>query len=750
MKRRKRWLCYGIGGSTTLLLAAWIALKLTPFPAELASPAPGSTEFLDRNGTPLRMLLVDERRYAKHCPLDDISPHLINATLSAEDQRFFRHSGIDWLASVRAADRVLRHTGTRSGASTVTQQLVKLVQPEPRTLRRKMVEMWLARRVEREWDKHRILEEYLNRLDYGNLQHGIAAASWFYFSKPPADLSMAESAFLAALPRAPGRLDPHKNLPAARERQQWVLRRMRDDGMIDSAEYGRALAEPLRLSPPCHEWQAPHFVDLLLKRVDLLPPSGGPVSTTLDLTLNRFVENRLNDQLRLIAEHHATSAAAVVIHNPTGEVFSMAAASREDFQTGTGQINGAWIIRSPGSAVKPFTYLLALERGANPGTVVADVPTDFPTPTGLYHPNNYNHRYHGPVTLRHALGNSLNVAAIKTLDLAGGPNALHRRLCELGLTTLDHTPEYYGPGLTIGNGEVRLLELTNAYATLARLGLHKPWRLLKNADSGRAGNRVCDTRACWLIADMLSDNHARSASFGLDSYLAFDFPVACKTGTSSAYRDNWVVGYTPEFSVGVWVGNMDGSPMRNITGVTGAGPILHATFNHLHKTRGTSWFERPEGITNQRIHPLTGRLAAHDQPGAIDEKCIWPPEPARSNDFDARGRAVLPDTYAAWLASPQNPLGDLVTCTTAAHDLKILQPPPGTVYYLDPDLPAASQRIRLQAEGPGKVSWTSETLAIDDGDKLQDILLQPGRHVLTATDSATGLRAETWIEVIGL
>jgi penicillin-binding protein 1C len=732
--------------AAALLLASATALRLTPFPAELASPAPGSTEFLDRNETPLRMLLVDKRRYAKTCPLDEISPHLIDATLSAEDHRFYQHPGIDWLASARAAGGVF--SGEKSGASTITQQLVKLVRPGPRTLQRKIAEIWLAHRVELQWSKHRILEEYLNRLDYGNLQHGIAAASWFYFSKPSADLSTAEAAFLAALPRAPGRLDPHKNMSAARERQQWVLGRMKANGLLDDASHERALAEPLRISPPRHAWQAPHFVDLLLKRRDLLPPSGGPVRTTLDLSLNRFVENCLNDQLRLIANHHATSAAAVVIHNPTGEVLCMAAASGGEFQAGTGDMNGAWIIRSPGSAVKPFTYLLALERGANPCSVVADIPTDFSTSTGLYHPNNYNHRYHGPVMLRHALANSLNVAAIKTLELAGGPETLHRRLCELGLTTLDHTPEYYGPGLTIGNGEVRLLELTNAYATLARLGAHKPWRLLKHADGGQAGSRVCDPRACWLIADMLSDNHARSASFGLKSYLAFDFPVACKTGTSSAYRDNWVVGYTPEFSVGVWVGNMDGSPMHDITGVTGAGPILHSIFNHLHETRGTSWFERPEGITTQRIHPLTGRLAGNDQPGAIDEKCLWPPEHARPNDFDGRGRVVLPDIYAAWLASPQNQLGNLATCAKAAHDLKILQPSPGTVYYLDPDLPAASQRVRLKAEAPGKVAWSSETLAIGDGEP--GIQLQPGRHVLTATDSATGSRAETWIEVIGL
>jgi penicillin-binding protein 1C len=749
MKKRTKWLGYGFAVCIALLLALEIALRLTPFPAELAASPPGSAEFLDRHGNPLRIMLVDEQRFAKSCKPEDISPHLIDATIGAEDRRFFDHSGIDWLATARAAGSALRHGEARSGASTITQQLVKLTRPGPRTMGRKLSEMWLARRVEREWSKNRILEEYLNRLDYGSLQHGIAAASRFYFSKPPADLSAAESALLAALPRAPTRLDPHEHPSTARERQQWVLARMRENGRLDPAAHARALAEPLRLAPPWRAWQAPHFVDLLLQRRNILPQNGGPVRTTLDLPLNRFVEDRLADQLRLIKQHHATSAAAVIIHNPTGDVIAMAAASNEAFQAGGGQLNGAWIVRSPGSAVKPFTYLLALERGANPCTVVADVPTDFPTTTGLYRPNNYNHRYHGPVTLRHALANSLNVAAIRTLELAGGPDALHRRLCELGLTTLDHTPEYYGLGLTIGNGETRLLELVNAYATLARLGLHKPYRLLDKS-SQPSGTRVADARACWLIGHMLSDNHARQASFGLDSYLAFDFPVACKTGTSSAYRDNWVVGFTPEFSVGVWVGNMDGKPMRNITGVTGAAPVMHEIFNHLHETRGTTWFERPDGIATHRIHPLTGRAVAMDRPGGIDEYCLHPPEAERPGDFDAQGHVVLSGSYDDWLDSSQNSLGDLVTCAPCAAGLRILHPPPGTIYYLDPDLPAASQRIRPRAAAPGEVAWSSDTLTIENHDGKPGIPLHPGRHTLTATESQTGRHVETWIEVIGL
>ncbi len=375
------------------------------------------------------------------------------------------------------------------------------------------------------------------------------------------------------------------------------------------------------------------------------------------------------------------------------------------------------------------------------------MPTDFPTSTGIYRPNNYNHRYHGPVSLRNALGNSLNVAAIRALQLGGGPDALLRRLEALDITTLDRTGEYFGLGLTIGNGELRLLELTNAYATLGRLGMHRPFRLLENSRRD-AATPVCDSRASWLIADMLADNHARSMAFGLYSYLAFDFPVACKTGTSSGYRDNWALGYTPEFSVGVWVGNMDGSPMRGITGVTGAAPALHEIFKHLHETRGTTWFQPPAGISTHRVHPLTGRLATDGQAGSVIEKCLWPPDAARPEDFDPAGRVLLPSEYSEWLASSQNALGDWVAAAGHDGELRVLHPPPGTIYYLDPDLPAISQRLRLRAVAKSSVSWSCQTLPIDAADKNPSIPLLPGRHVLTA--ATADQHAETWIEVIEL
>jgi penicillin-binding protein 1C len=720
-----------LGGAGLLAAAGWVAFPhVVPMPPSLLAPAPPSTEFLDREGEPLRTMLVDEQIYRRHVALAEISPQVIAATLAAEDARFFSHPGFDPLAIVRATFNAWRGARPSSGASTITQQLVK--EPGPRTLGAKLREIVRAGRVEREWPKDRVLEEYLNRLDYGNLRVGIAAASRYYLGKPPSDLSAAEAAFLAGLPKAPSRLDPHRNGAGARERQHWILRRMADVGALTSDEYSRAINEPVALRPDAQDFAAPHFVDLLLQRRGLLPAGGGPVRTTLDLALTRRVEQALAAQLAQLTGHNAAGAAAVVLHNPTGEVLALAG-SGDYFAAGAGQVNGAWIARSPGSALKPFTYLLAIEHGANPGTVVADVRTTFVTPTGLYRPNNYNHRFHGPVSLRHALGNSLNVAAIRALEMGGGTEPLLRLLRELGLTTLVRSAEYYGPGLTLGNGEVRLLDLANAYATLARGGVQRPFRLLADeAVPDGSGRRLFDETSAYLVTDMLADNRARAASFGLNSYLSLPFPVAAKTGTSSDYRDNWVVAYTPEFTVAVWVGNPDGRPMRGITGVTGAAPAMHDIFKYLHATRGTTWFARPAGLGEGWIHPLTGHAVAAGRPGAVREIFATAPPPESPADYDAGGRVVLPAEYGEWLAGPQNGLGDLAVAREADEDLRITSPAAGTVYFLDPDLPAAAQRIPLAAGAAQQVSWSSETLECDADGAQPGAILREGEHTITA------------------
>jgi penicillin-binding protein 1C len=731
-----------VATATVLLIAAHFALRLVPIPATLLRPPVQSIALLDRNGIPLREARVAER-FSHELALEDVPQNVLDAVLAAEDKRFYSHHGIDWLAAGRAMLGGLRHGHIVSGASTITQQLVKISARRPRTLRAKLIESVTALRLEQSWSKDQILAAYLNRLDFGNLNIGLAAAADYYFGKPVADLSDAEAAFLAGLPKNPRRLNPHVAPEAARRRQVTVLERMRANHQLDGARYDAALAEPLTLRPPQRRFRAPHFVEMVLRQLPETPAA--ELRTTLDFRLNEQVEKIVRDRLAQLREQNVRNAAAVVIDNATGDVIALVG-SENYFEPGAGQVNGAWAARSAGSALKPFTYLLALERGATPATMVADVRTSFPAAGGFYRPENYNRRCYGPVRYRTALASSLNIPAIKVLLAAGGPAALHERLRECGLTTLNRPPEIYGLGLTLGNCEARLLEMTNAYASLARLGEFRPWRVLRTSTS--SARRYSRSELVWQIADMLSDNSARTLAFGMNSALRFDYPVACKTGTSTDFRDNWTVGFTPEFSVGVWAGNFDGAPMREVSGVTGAGPILHEIFDYLHGNYGTSWYRTPQGIVERTIHPLTGKVLADGDARGVREKFLVDRLPAVESpaDYDVSGNVRLSAEYADWFRSAENSLRDRAVLGTASGELLITSPLPGSIYVVDPDVPS-SRRIPLIANGSTKVEWQSDSLTCRSEAGGDFALAAEGEHQLVVTDPATGRRAETRIRI---
>lgn len=734
---------------------AWIALHLVPVPvALLRQPEPGAV-FTDRNGTPLRELLVDNRRFTQSAPLDETPQMLIDATIAAEDKRFWRHSGVDFFATARATLELVTRHRVVSGASTITQQLVKIADPKPRTFGVKIYEAVTALRIEQVWSKRQIMEAYLNRLDYGNLRIGCRAAAQYYFGKPLSDLSAAECAFLAGLPQAPTRMNPYTHFQRAQKREVWVLRQMQKNGFLSETALQRALDEKLRLNPARRIFQAPHFVDLVMSRNGA--ETKGEIHTTLDLELTHLVEDKLRERIGRLRDQHVQNGAVVVIDNRTGDVLALVG-SENYFAPGAGQVNGAWARRSPGSALKPFTYLLAFERGATPASIVADLPAEFATSTGIYRPENYNHRCYGPMRYRLALANSLNISAVKVLNTIGGAGVLQKRLQECGLTTLEKSAGHYGLGLTIGNAEARLLELTNAYACLARLGEYRPYRLLANEKPAPAGSQlpgqVCDPAAAWLVADILSDNNARSLAFGLNSALRFDFPVACKTGTSTDFRDNWAMGYTPEFTVGVWVGNFDGTPMEHISGVTGAAPVLHDVFEFLHRRNGTTWYEQPREIAERAIHPSTGKLLANPPADAIREKFIAGTRPPieSMDDYDARGRVRLGFEYAQWLAGGSNSLAGSAVIDESAgtRDLRVLSPLPGTTCVLDPDLPGHGQKMALIAQGPQDVEWESDSLKVRKDHGKTCAILTEGRHRITVLDPSTGKTDQTWIIVKSL
>jgi penicillin-binding protein 1C len=771
-----RRLAWATGAFCLVLLAGWLSLRLVPLPRALfVVPAP-ELEFLDRHGTPLRIVRSEDEPFRTQVGYGEIPQPLVQATLAAEDRRFWKHPGVDWRATLRACWQLVRYRRVISGGSTITQQLIKLSEPRRRTFKSKLVEALQALRLEQVWDKQRILAEYLNRVDYGNLNRGCSAAARFYFAKPLRELSPAECALLAGVPQAPSRLNPRLHFERSQKRQQWVLAQMRQAGWLSEDEFRRAQSEPLRLATAPRAFEAPHFVELILSTMERNEAARGPIRTTLDLGLNRCAEQTVQWQVSRLEPQHVSNGAVVVIENETGEVLALVG-SKDYFAPAGGQVNATWAARSVGSTFKPFTYLLALEHGATPATVVADVPTEFSTPTGLFAPVNYDRHYYGPMRYRVALANSLNVSAVKVLASVGGPGPLQELMRNCGLATLTRSPVDYGLGLTIGTGEARLLELANAYACLARLGEFRPYQLVMRAGdrtipaSAVAPKRVADRDTVYLVADMLTDNEARTLAFGAESPLRFDFPVACKTGTSSDFRDNWAFGFTPEFTVGVWVGNDDGTPMQHISGVTGAAPILHEVFEYLHERFGTSWYATPTNIVECEVHCITGKRLREPPTEhgseAVKEKFLasnLPPietpedyEPPASTEQrvdptpDTRHSTLEPvrlgPEYRDWLASSDNWLAGraVLQAGNATNGFRIVSPLPGTVLYLDADLPEQGRRLTLRAAGVENVQWQSDTLEVVREAGRSLALLSPGRHVITAR--TPGGEAATWVEV---
>ena len=722
---------------------AWFGLPwLVPLPEGLGEST-ASPVVLDRHGVPIHRLTLPDHTRRDPVALADVPRELIDCTLAAEDKRFHDHGGIDLLATARSGRDWLM-TGRRvSGASTITQQLVKLSSPPaPRTLATKLREALAARRLEMSWPKDRILEAYLNRLDYGQNRIGPAAAARHRFGKPLGRLSLGECALLAGLPQAPSRLDPSRHPAAALQRRNTVLDRLAATGKYDESRISRARSEAPVLNPLPPRDLAPWLPAVARHH---------GTRTTLDASLQSTLESIVRRETAALRDRNVHHAAAIVIDNPTGDILALVSSADWSDPRG-GQINGAFTPRSPGSALKPFTYLLSFESaGRHPGSIVADIPTRFRTADGLDAPENFDRAFRGPVTIREALATSLNVPAMRELADLGGPAPLAGLLRKLGVIDPHSHPESTaGLGLTLGSTPVTLIDLTNAYATLARRGNHLPPRLFTTPQTP-AATALFSPRSAWLVTDILADPAARAPAFGRHGPLELPFPCAVKTGTSSDFRDNWCLGFTPRFTVGVWVGNFDHSPMQGITGVAGAGPIFRAAMLHLHANHATPWPEPPEGLVEITIDPRNGKRTTHPTRHSRTETCPVDavPLPASDGDYDAQGRAYLDATYAEWLASSHNQRrGDLTLAPgrPAESPLRILAPRPGTTYLLDPELPNGG-RLRLATNLPGLAKWHCETLTILATTPEPTVLLSPGNHVLLATDPRTGHTRQVPIHV---
>lgn len=601
-----------------------------PIPRSRLSPLPVlSLRVLDREGRPLREVLSDEGGRCRWVPLGEVSPFAVRAAVAAEDRRFFFHNGVDIYAIARALGLSAIRGLIVSGASTITQQVVRNIYHFPRTWSAKLAEAWLAVRLEHTLSKAGILAQYLNRIAYGRQAYGLEAAARLYFDKPARDLSPAEAAYLTILPRAPGRLRPDRDEAFLRDRRDALLRRMARLGFLDGDALVRALDEPVRVFSAGRNFEAPHFVEYLVSTLDPQErASYSEIRSTLDLPLQQKIEGLLYGHIRSLEKKGLTNGAVVVLENDTGAVRAMVGSRDYRDEIRAGQVNGALALRQPGSTLKPLTYALALEKGMTAATLIDDSPLEFAALEGTFSPENYDERYHGPVRLRSALASSYNIPAAAVLDLLG-PDLLYRKLKDLGFLSLQKDPAHYGVGLTLGNGEVTLLELARAYAAFARGGVFRSERLIEAAvrkdglarpvGAGDPGRRVFSEATAAIITDILADRDARVPTFGYRAPMNLPFPAAAKTGTSKDFRDNWTVGYTPRFTVAVWVGNFDGSPMHNVSGVTGAGPLFRDVMVLLEGSGPGRQFPRPQGLVRARICPLSGELPSPACPSDMTE-----------------------------------------------------------------------------------------------------------------------------------
>lgn len=789
-----------------LLLALWAAL--TPLPPELRE-GPGaydaSAVIRDRHGAVLRELRAGDGARARWVPLAEMGERLQRALIAAEDRRFARHPGVDPLAMLRAASQLAAERRVVSGASTLTQQLARTLRPRPRTLRGKVGEMALALRVEASLSKREILEQYLNRVSFGPGLRGAPAASRFYFDKPAADLSLAEAAALAALPRGPSLYDPRRGAALLVRRRDRILDRMLEGGLASAAEVAAAKAEPLALAPRGSGMGAPHLVEGVLSGA--VDRAAGPlrdrvseVTLSIDRGLQRELEVLALETTRSLADRAVTAAAAVVLDNASGEILAYVGSPGEGDEARLGHNDGVIARRQPGSALKPFVYELAMERlGWSAGTALPDVELELPLPSGSYAPRNYDGRFHGPVRLREALASSYNIPAVWAAA-ALGPERVLERLRALGFATLDREAAHYGAAIALGDGEVRLLDLAAAYATLARGGLHVPPRAVLAARD-RAGAeiplppppppaRVLDPIRARIITDILADSRARVGAFGEDSALELPFAAAVKTGTSKGFRDNIAVGYTPDLTVAVWVGNFDGAPMSGVSGVTGAGPLLHAALVAAARLRPPRAFAPPdpEAIAVVEICSLSGLrptdACPHRRPelvpregaselGACDmhervrvdrenglragagcegaevEERVFERYDARLRSWArAAGRPIAPEERSPRCGGEPAGEGD-ARPREQARRVGIAFPADGARFVIDPSI-ASAQSIRLRAEVPAgarRPRFVIDGRAIEAPRGSLDWPLAPGAHRLRAEADGAAPSDEVEISV---
>lgn len=743
-------------GAVCAGVAVWVAW---PLPRDLTAPPPTSSLTLeDRNSLALRTTRAEGGALAQWLDIGRVDPQVLQAFVALEDRRFYAHHGVDLRAVGRAVVQNVRGARVVSGASTITMQLARLLAVGGHRWTAKVAQVLWALRLERHLDKQQILAQYLNRVPLGQGTVGVAAAAALYFDASATHLSLGQAALLAGLASAPSADNPFISPERARERRAAALRRMVALGYATRDAADRAAAEPVLVQRRHAPFLAPHFTSRFLQWAE---DSGLALSgrwrTSLDIALQTQLEAEVRHTVVLYRDRGVREGAAVVLDNATGEI--LAWVGSPDFWADTaGQVDMVVSPRQPGSALKPFLYGLAFDRGWSPASVLADVAHTYQTAAGPYQPRNYDRRFHGPVLARTALASSFNVPAIELTDRLGAGSLL-RVLRDAGFASLTRGVEYYGLGLALGNGDVTLLEMANAYRALANGGVLQPVHWLAAAPGDLAvrtppaGRHFVSRGAAALVLDILSDPVARVPGFGIETPFDFPFPAAVKTGTSHNYTDNWAVAVTGGFTVAVWVGNFSGRPMRGVSGVTGAGPLLHRSVMDVARRYAPGVLPSPAaaGAVRIAVCRLSGLRAMPRCP--VTDEWVLPGGPAiaRCDWHRDDGTVAWPAEYADWVV--RNSLGrrtapgavNATALAAASRRLRIVSPLDGDEYEVPPGVDPRYATLALRAAGePGDdpVRWTVDGRPVG-GPRWR---LRPGTHTIRAV-GASGRSADVTIQV---
>ena len=673
-------------GAGVLTLSTRAAMGPPPEGLERLSGTVRRLEVVDRNGIPLNVSYANDWNLHARAPLHEIPEFLTTAFVYAEDARFFRHSGQDWRARLAALAQNVAAGERVRGASTISEQVIRMIRPRPRTVWSRWVEGWEAVRLERLYPKQQILEFYLNQAPYAANRRGVVQAARYYFDRDLSALNRHEMLALAVLVRAPSRLDlwrgDRRALDAAIEQ---VAARLEDAGALSP---DRAPWAEFDLQAPVAPVDAEHFLRFVNQRRSpgLDPEHGARLRVTLDGSLQGRLQSLLNRRLETLARSGVNNAALLAADHRNGEILAWVVGAA-DQDTPARMIDAVRSPRQPGSSLKPFLYALALEQGWTAATLIDDAPLADMVGMGLHSYRNYSGVFHGRITLRNALGNSLNTPAVRTIVFTGEGEYLDH-LQRLGFSTLTRKTDHYGPGLALGNGEVTLLELTQAYAALANRGRYREFSILAGEQEQHTARRVVSPEVASLIADILSDPEARRREF-TGGLLNFPVQTAVKTGTSNDYRDSWAVGFNDRFVVGVWMGNLDQRSMQNVTGSTGPALVLRAAFDLLSRNAETAplW--------------LSPRLARHEI--CADTGTAWRP----GMNCPRRAEYFIPGS------------APVESAAASAHKppVAMRQPTEGLLLAYDPRVPQEYQAFEFLLQGVAdddRVDWR-----VDGGPPLE-------------------------------